>query len=67
VVVLWRFRAQRPTGESIDLPVVSIYRLREERIIESRMFHFDTAALLQFLKNAGTEQAADRSSSENAS
>ena len=59
VIVLWRFRAQRPTGESIDLPVVSVYRLREGRIIESRMFHFDTAALLQFLNNAGTEQAAD--------
>ena len=39
--------------------MVSVYRLREGRIIESRMFHFDTAALLQFLNNAGTEQAAD--------
>lgn len=68
VVVLWRFRAQRPMRESIDLPVVSIYRLREEKIIESRMFHFDTAALLQFLKDAGMEQAADpRSSNERAS
>ena len=68
VTVLWRFRAQRPTGESIDLPVVSIYRLRDSRIIESRMFHFDTAALLQFLESAGTDQTADsRSLGEKAS
>jgi uncharacterized protein len=68
VIVLWRFRAQTPTGKSIDLPVVSIYRLREGRIIESRMLHFDTAALLQFLESAGTDQAADsRSLGEKAS
>ena len=59
VIVLWRFRAQRQARDSIDLPVVSIYRLREGSIIESRMFHFDTSALLQFLENAGTDQAAD--------
>ena len=46
-------------GQSIDLPVVSIYRLREGRIIESRMLHFDTVALLQFLESAGIDQAAD--------
>ena len=68
VTVLWRFRAQRPTGESIDLPAVSIYRLRDSRIIESLMFHFDTAALLQFLESAGTDQTADpRSLGEKAS
>jgi uncharacterized protein len=68
VIVLWRFRAQRQARDSIDLPVVSIYRLREGRIIESRMLHFDTAALLQFLKNARMDQAADpRSPSEQAS
>lgn len=68
VVVLWRFRAQRQTRESIDLPVVGIYRLREGRIIESRMFHFDTAALLRFIENSGADQAADhRSSSDKSS
>jgi uncharacterized protein len=68
VIVLWRFRAQTQAQESIDLPVISIYRLHEGRIIESRMFHFDTAALLQFLKNTGTDQAANpQSSSEKAS
>jgi hypothetical protein len=39
--------------------VVSIYQLREGRIIESRMLHFDTVALLQFLESAGTDQTAD--------
>lgn len=59
VVVLWRFRAQGQGGQSIDLPAVSVYRLREGKIIESRMFHFDTTALLQFLNIAGTDQAAN--------
>jgi uncharacterized protein len=68
VIVLWRFQAQRQTGECVDLPVVSIYRLRDGRIIESRMFHFDTAALLRFIESSGTDQVADfRSSSGKAS
>jgi ketosteroid isomerase-like protein len=68
VIVLWRFRAQGETRGSIDLPVVSIYRLREGRIVESRMLHFDTAALLQFLDNARTDEVADpRTSSEKTS
>jgi SnoaL-like domain len=36
VVVLWRFRAQGHGGDSVDLPAVSIYRLRDGKIIESR-------------------------------
>jgi hypothetical protein len=37
----------------IDLPAVSIYRLSGGKIVESRMFHFDTAALLDFFGGAG--------------
>jgi ketosteroid isomerase-like protein len=51
VIVLWRFRAQRRGGHSIDLPAVSVYRLRDATIIESRMFHFDTVQLDRFLSS----------------
>jgi len=40
------------TGKSIDLPAVSVYRLASGKIVESRMLHFDTAALLNFLGDA---------------
>lgn len=49
VIVLWRFRARGQTAGSIDFPAISIYRLREGKIVESRMFHFDTAQLGRFL------------------
>lgn len=52
VVVLWRQRAiHRGSGERLDSPAVSLYRMREGRIAESVMYHFDTAWLLTFLQN----------------
>jgi uncharacterized protein len=50
VVVLWRFRAQGRGGDSVDLPAVSIYRLRDGKVLQSRMFHFDTVQLDRFLE-----------------
>jgi uncharacterized protein len=51
VVVQWRHRLENPkTGDSLDLPAVSVYRMENTKIIDSRMFHFDTAALLRFLE-----------------
>lgn len=64
VVVLWRLRARAANGEGIDLPVVSIYRLQDGKIIESRMFPFDTAGLVRFLGRAGTEPTDARQASE---
>jgi uncharacterized protein len=59
VVVLWHQKAENDeTGEKIDLPAVSVYRFVDGRIVDSRMFHFDTASLLQFL---GREPAAQPS------
>ena len=50
VIVLWRQRARHPeTGGRFDAPVVSVYRLREGKVVESRMFHFDAAATRDFL------------------
>jgi uncharacterized protein YciI/ketosteroid isomerase-like protein len=51
VVVQWRHRLENPkTGDSLDLPAVSVYRMENTKIIDSRMFHFDTAAMLRFLE-----------------
>jgi ketosteroid isomerase-like protein len=56
VVVLWHHKVENPeTGERLDLPAVSVYRLKNAKIADSRMFHFDTAALLRFL-NRNAEQ-----------
>jgi uncharacterized protein len=50
VAVQWRHRAEnRETGERIDLPAAGIYRFVDGMVVDSRMFHFDIAALLRFL------------------
>lgn len=49
VVVLWRQRGFNSRGEKFDAPVVSVYRVRSSKIVESQMFHADTKALVQFL------------------
>jgi len=50
VVVVWHHKAENSqTGQRINLPAVSVYRFVDGKIVESRMFHFDTAALLRFL------------------
>jgi hypothetical protein len=40
------------TGERIDLPAAGVYRFVDGKVVDSRMFHFDIAALLKFLGNA---------------
>ena len=51
VVVLWHHKVENPeTGDRLDLPAVSVYRMENAKIADSRMFHFDTAALLRFLE-----------------
>jgi hypothetical protein len=60
VVVLWRHKLENSeTGERLDLPAVSVYRMENAKVADSRMFHFDTAALLRFL-----ERNAERSESQ---
>lgn len=49
-VVLWRQRAMASDGRKLDLPAVSVYRMRGGKIVESQMFHADTTAILHFLK-----------------
>jgi hypothetical protein len=53
VAVLWRHKAENyETGERIDLPAAGVYRFVDGKVVDSRMFHFDIAALLKFLGNA---------------
>jgi uncharacterized protein len=53
VVVLWRQRARTPDGRrALDAPAVSVYRMRDGLIAESRMFQQDTAAIARFLAEA---------------
>jgi uncharacterized protein len=50
VAVLWRHRAENhETGERLDLPAAGFYRFLDGKVVDSRMFHFDIAALLRFL------------------
>ena len=59
VVVLWRHQVENAeTGDRLDLPAVSVYRMENAKIANSRMFHFDTAALLRFLERNVAGQAS---------
>jgi hypothetical protein len=56
VAVQWRHKAEnRETGERIDLPAAGIYRFVDAMVVDSRMFHFDIAALLEFLNDNAPE------------
>jgi len=51
VVVLRRHQVENAeTGDRLDLPAVSAYRMENAKIENSRMFHSDTAALPRFLE-----------------
>jgi uncharacterized protein len=52
VVVEYRQRALAPGGARFDAPVLGLYRLRDGKLIRAQMFHFDTAAILGFLRRA---------------
>jgi uncharacterized protein (DUF1330 family)/ketosteroid isomerase-like protein len=58
VVVRWHQRGLDPdTGAAFDGEVVSVYRVRDGRVREARMFHADTDAVVRFLGAAGTRVA----------
>jgi ketosteroid isomerase-like protein len=52
VVVLYRQRAVDPAGDRLDAPVLGLYEVREGKLVRAQMFHFDTAALVEFLTRA---------------
>jgi uncharacterized protein len=50
VAVLFRHRAiDQASGRRLDAPEVSIYEVRDGKIVRSQMFHADSAAVAQFL------------------
>ncbi len=54
VAVVWHQRARdRASNALLDMPVVSVYRMKDGRIVDARMFHFDAAASREFLERAG--------------
>jgi uncharacterized protein YciI/ketosteroid isomerase-like protein len=53
VVVLWCQKGRNPVNaEAFEMPVASVYRMKDGRIVDSRMFHFDAAASRDFLDRA---------------
>jgi ketosteroid isomerase-like protein len=60
VVVLYRQRALAPNGEHFDAPVLGLYEVRDGKFARAQMFHFDTAAVVDYLARV-REQAASSS------
>jgi ketosteroid isomerase-like protein len=53
VVIRWRLRARAPDGERmLDMPMVSLYKLRDGKVMLAQMFYSDTVAVLRFLEDA---------------
>lgn len=52
VVVSYRQRAVRSDGERFDAPVLAIYEVRDGKFARAQMFHYDTAAIVDFLERA---------------
>ncbi len=53
VIVLWRQRGlNAQSGEQFDMPATSVYKMKNGRVLESRMFHFDVSSVRDFLHRA---------------
>lgn len=52
VVVIGRQLAVAPNGTSLDVPETFVFRVQDNRVIESWMFNQDTVAILEFLRDA---------------
>jgi ketosteroid isomerase-like protein len=58
VVVLWSLRGRKAAnGETFEMPVASVYHMKDGRVFDSRMFHFDAVASRDFLQNAPSTAA----------
>ena len=54
VCAVFRHRARdHASGKRFDAPEVGIYRVRDNRVARSQMFHADSAALVDFLGAVG--------------
>jgi uncharacterized protein len=52
VVALYHQRAVGPNGERFDKPCIGLYRVRDGKLARAQMFHYDTAAISDFLRRA---------------
>ncbi|HKF79350.1 MAG TPA: nuclear transport factor 2 family protein [Thermoleophilaceae bacterium] len=52
VVVLYRQRAVDAAGDRFDGPVLGLYEVRGGKFARAQMFHFDTAAIVEYLARA---------------
>ena len=60
VVVLGQARVMAPSSErTVDLPEAFMFRVRDDKVIETWMFHQDTVAILDLLKQAGNKSRKD--------
>jgi ketosteroid isomerase-like protein len=59
VIVLWRQKGTSADGEIFDMPTVSVYQMKDGREVDSRKFHFDTAAVIGFLECASRPASAE--------
>lgn len=55
VVVRYWTRAVSPNGEKFESEVLGLYEVRDGKFAKAQMFHFDTAALIEFLNRARQE------------
>lgn len=51
VTVIYTQRALTPDGARFEAPVLGLYRVRDGKLARAQMFHYDTAAILEFLVN----------------
>jgi uncharacterized protein len=59
VCAVFRHRALDPaTGARFDAPEVGIYRIRDDRVVRSQMFHADSAAVVGFLSDIADDKNA---------
>jgi len=52
VVVTYRNRGVSPDGDRFESEVLALYEVRDGKFARAQMFHFDTAALIDFFDRA---------------
>ena len=46
----WRLKASGKSGQRPDRPAISLFQLRDRKVVRLPMFHYDTAAIGRFLQ-----------------
>lgn len=52
VVITYIWRAKDSRGNTFETPTSAHYRIRDGKLHDSRMFHFDLSGLIAFVENA---------------